>query len=54
MDHVHISGQDALVTALYVLVIFGTLNVLSKKNNEKPIGSRNKILSAYAYIMSPA
>lgn len=50
-EHVHVSGIDAVTTALYVLVIFGTLNLLAKKNAES--AKKNKILTAYAYIMSP-
>jgi len=50
-EHVHVSGIDAVTTALYVLVIFGTFNLLAKKNAESD--KKNKILTAYAYIMSP-
>ena len=28
-NHVHISGMNAIITALYVIVIFGTLNILA-------------------------
>lgn len=50
-EHIHVSGIDALTTALYVLVIFGSLNLLAKKNAESD--KKNKFLTAYAYIMSP-
>lgn len=51
MEHVHVSGLDAVTTALYVLIIFGTLNILAKNNAQKT--KKNFLLTAYAYIMSP-
>jgi len=43
--HVHISGLDGLKTALYVLVIIGTLNLVAQKHM-----STSKFWASYARL----
>jgi len=45
-NHVHISGMNALITALYVIVIIGTLNLLAMKTMDK-----SKLAASYANLM---
>lgn len=44
-NHVHISGMNALITALYVIVIIGTLNLLALKYLDK-----SKLAASYANL----
>lgn len=43
--HLHISGIDGIITALYVLVIIGALNLLAMKHKDT-----NRFWSAYANL----
>ena len=43
--HVHVSALDGLITALYVIVIIGTLNLLAMRF------PNNTLLASYANLM---
>lgn len=43
--HVHISALSAVITALYVIVILGTLNLLAMRFQD-----RSKLAASYANL----
>lgn len=44
-NHLHISGINALITVLYVIVVLGTLNLLAMKYQD-----RSKLAASYANL----
>ena len=44
--HVHISGLHAIVTALEVIVVIGTLNLIAKQYKD-----RSSLAASYANLM---
>lgn len=52
--HVHISGIDALVTVLEVIVVLGTLNLVAQhyKTNPSKIAGVNTFWSSYDELMN--
>jgi hypothetical protein len=47
--HLHISGIDGVKTALYVIAIMGSLNLLAMKYQDK-----SKLASSYAHLFGVA
>lgn len=43
--HLHISGINGIIVALYVIVILGTLNLLAMKYKDE-----NKLAASYANL----
>lgn len=43
--HLHISGINAIITVLYVLVVLGTLNLIAMKFQD-----RSKLAASYANL----